>query len=329
MQTPETSKPRLIVLAAGVVLLAVYPWFGESYYVELVVRLMILGIFAMSLDLLIGYTGLVSFGHAAFFGLAGYLLAIVTPDSGPVSIWYALPVCLAGTGLFALVVGWLSVRTSGIYFIMITLAFAQMLFYFFNESVRFGGSDGMFLFYKPTVAIGSWELIDLEAGHNFYYFTLGALVAAYALLATLLRAPFGLVIQGVRANESRTRALGYATHRYKLVSFIIAGMVAGLAGFLEASHTGIVSPGHLSWHESGMVLMMVILGGIGTLYGPVLGAFTFGLLQDNFQDLTEHWILVMGFFVVALVLFLPHGLGGLIDRVVSRFPGSGSSGRGS
>ncbi|MBS1269304.1 MAG: hypothetical protein MAG794_00253 [Gammaproteobacteria bacterium] len=318
METPETSKFRLVALGVGVLVLAIYPWFGESYYVGLVLRLMILGIFAMSLDLLIGYTGLVSLGHAAFFGLSGYLLAIITPDTGPISIWYALPLCLAGTGIFALVVGWLSIRTSGIYFIMITLAFAQMLFYFFNESIRFGGSDGMFLFYRPTINIGSRQLLDLEAGHNFYYFVLGALVAAYALLATLLRAPFGQVIQGIRANEARTRALGYATRRYKLVSFVIAGMVAGLAGFLEASHTGIISPGHLSWHESGTILMTVILGGMGTLYGPVLGAFTFGLLQDNFQDLTEHWILMMGFFVVAVVVFLPHGLAGLIARIGAR-----------
>ena len=309
------SRSVLVFLLSGIAALAVFPWVGESFYIELVMRMMIFGIFAMSLDLLIGFTGLVSFGHAAFFGLAGYLLAIVTPESGPVSIWLALPLCLAGAAAAALVIGWFSVRTSGIYFIMLTLAFAQMLFYFFNENSALGGSDGIFIFYKPTITIAGFTLLDLDNHYSFYYFILGSLIASYLFLRMLLNSPFGQVIRGIRANEGRTRALGYATFRYKLVSFVIAGTIAGYAGFLEGVHGGIMSPAHLGWHESGLVMMMVILGGMGTLYGAVLGAFAMVFLQDWFQDVTEHWLLLMGGFVIAVVLFLPHGIAGLLNQI--------------
>lgn len=313
------TRPLRIFLALFVAAIAAYPLVGDVFYQELVVHLMILGIFAMSLDLLIGFTGLVSFGHAAFFGVSGYLLAIVTPDSGPVSVWWGLIVCLGGTAVAAAVVGWFSVRTSGIYFIMITLAFAQMFFYFFNEHQSLGGSDGIFINFKPAVSLFGTTLLDLSNSHVFYYVTLAGMIGVFALLETILRAPFGQVIRGIHANEARTRALGYDTQAYKLVSFVIAGTIAGFAGFLEAAHTGIVSPGHLHWHESGMALMTVILGGMGTLYGAVLGAFVIGFLQDWFQDfpiewMSEHWHLTMGVFVIAVVLFLPHGIAGLIQR---------------
>jgi len=314
----QTSRSVTVLLLLCLAVLAVFPWVGESFYVDLVVRMMILGIFAMSLDLLIGFTGLISFGHAAFFGLSGYLLAIVTPDSGPIPIWYALPFCLIGTALAALVIGWFSVRTSGIYFIMLTLAFAQMLFYFFNENTDLGGSDGIFIFFRPTVGVGGFTLLNLDDHYTMYYLVLVSLVGSYLLLRTLLSSPFGWVIRGVHANEGRTRALGYSTFRYKLVSFVIAGTIAGLAGFLEGMHGGVMSPAHLGWHESGTVMMMVILGGMGTLYGPVLGAFARVFLQDWFQEVTEHWLLLMGSFVIAVVLFLPHGIAGLVHQARER-----------
>jgi len=313
------SRSVTILLALGVIALAVFPRFGESFYVDLVVRMMILGIFAMSLDLLIGFTGLISFGHAAFFGLSGYLLAISTPETGPVSIWLALPLCLLGSALAALVIGWFSVRTSGIYFIMITLAFAQMLFYFFNDNTALGGSDGLFIYFKPGVSVGGVTLLNLDNVNTLYYVVLASLIGAYALLRVILRSPFGRVIQGIRANEARTRALGFATFRYKLVSFVIAGTLAGFAGFLQGVHGGIMSPAYLGWHESGTVLMMVILGGIGTLYGAVLGAFAMVFLQDWFQELTEHWLLLMGGFVIAVVLFLPNGIAGLPHQIGALF----------
>ncbi len=307
----RTSLATNIALLAAIVVLAALPPFLGIYYGNLVTRMMILGIFAMSLDLLIGFTGLVSFGHAAFFGLSGYILAILMMDVESASLYWVLPTCLAVTALAAVVIGWFSVRTSGIYFIMITLAFAQMLFYFFNENTALGGSDGMFIFNKPTLAIGSWNPIDLDDHHTFYYVVLVSLVISYLGLRRLLNAPFGQVIQGIRTNEHRTRALGFATPRYKLVSFVIAGTLAGFAGFLEAMHTSIISPAHLGWHESGHVMMTVILGGIGTLYGPVVGAFAFGFLHDWLQDVTTYPTLYTGLFVIAVVLFLPRGIVGL------------------
>ncbi|MCH7794200.1 MAG: branched-chain amino acid ABC transporter permease [Proteobacteria bacterium] len=315
MSESRTVASLLLAAVAG---LALFPFMSGEFYLELFTHLMVLGIFAMSLDLLIGYTGLVSFGHAAFFGLAGYLLAIITPESEAMSLWVSLPVCLAGVALAALVIGWFSVRTSGVYFIMITLAFAQMAFYYFNENVALGGSDGMFIFTKPSVGVGGFEIIDLGDPTTVYYAVLASLVACYLLLSMVLRAPFGRVIKAIRVNEHRTRALGYDTRRYKLAAFVIAGTMAGYAGYLEAVSTGIVSPGHLSWHQSGLVLILVILGGMGTLYGPVLGAFVLGLLHDQVQDVTVHWQLVQGIFVILVVLFLPHGIAGLVARLARR-----------
>lgn len=316
----ETRSFKIFLLMA-VAALAVYPWVGDEFYVDFVARLMILGIFAMSLDLLIGFTGLVSFGHAAFFGIAGYALAILAPEDAPASIFWILPACLAITATAAALIGWIAVRTSGIYFIMITLAFAQMFYYFFNDFPAFGGSDGIFLSYRPLFGFGDIVLLDLENPHVFYYFILAMLVGSYCFLRMILRAPFGQVLRGIKANDRRTRALGYNTQRYKLVSFVIAGTMAGLAGFLEASHSSIISPAHLSWHESGMILITVILGGIGTLYGSVLGAFALGFLQDQLQVMSDHWMLFLGIIIIAIVLILPNGIAGLIRQLTSRESG--------
>lgn len=272
---------------------------------------MIFTVFAMSLNLLVGFTGLVSFGHAAFFGLAGYILAAITPDSAPISLWFAVLATLGGVAAAAAVVGSFAVRTSGVYFIMITLAFAQMLHYYFNESAAFGGSDGLFIMFRPAVDVGAVSVLDLHDPLTFYYAVVSTLIAVYLLLAAIVRAPFGHVIRAVRTNESRTLALGYPTFWYKLASFVIAGTLAGLAGMLEAIHTGYVSPGHLGWHQSGLVMMMVILGGVGTLYGPVIGVFAFGLLRDKLQDVTEHSTLFIGIFIIAVVVFFPRGIGGI------------------
>jgi branched-chain amino acid transport system permease protein len=305
---------RYLPLLLALLALALFPLFGSSFYVGLLTRILILAIFAMSLDLLIGYTGLVSFGHVAFYGVGAYTLAIGFQNAGIIHLWQALPLSLAAAAVAALVIGWISIRTTGIYFIMITLAFAQMLFYFFFESPRFGGDDGIFLFLKPVLMVGSKDLLNLEKESNFYYLTLTCLVLAYLFLKMILRAPFGRVITAIRVNEHRVRALGYATHRYKLVSFVIAGTLAGLAGFLEGAHVGYINPAFLSWHESGVVIAIVILGGMGTLYGPVLGAFMIVLLQNFLPELTPHWQLLFGGIIIAVVLFLPHGVASLYPR---------------
>lgn len=306
---PRSIAVFLLLAVAG---LAIVPFVGERFHVQLVTQIMLLAIFAMSLDLLVGFTGLVSFGHAAFYGLGGYSLAILTRDFGLTSLWATLPASLVLCGLASAAIGWLSIRTSGVYFIMITLAFAQMIYYFFNDARGFGGSDGFYILTKPRLAIGDVPLFTLQNRTALYYAALVALVLTGAFLWTLLRSPFGQVITALKVNEPRTRALGFPIDRYKLVSFCVAGILAGLAGYLGAVQFGYVNPAHMGWRESGRVLMVVILGGSGTLFGPVLGAFAFVLLEDLLSDLTEHWLLIMGGFVVAVVLLLPKGIAGLL-----------------
>jgi len=308
-------RPVLLLLLIACAALALLPFVAERFYVQLATQMMVLAIFALSLDLLVGFTGLVSFGHAAFFGLAGYGLAILTRDAGLTSIVVTLPICLAASGLVALAIGWLSIRTSGIYFIMVTLAFSQMIYFFFNDARGFGGSDGLYVNIKPRLALGETLLVDLQNRTVLFYAAFVALVGTFALLRMLLRSPFGHVINAIRINQNRTRALGYPVQRYKLASFVIAGVLAGLAGYLGAAQFGYVNPALIGWRESGKVLIVVVLGGAGTLWGPVLGAFVIAFLEDTLSAMTEHWLLLMGGFVIAIVLFLPGGLASIVLRL--------------
>jgi branched-chain amino acid transport system permease protein len=321
---PRLPRSILILLSIATIALAAVPFVSDRFHVQLITQILVLATFAMSLDLLVGFTGLVSFGHAAFYGLGGYGLAILTRDAGLISMWATLPMTLALCGLAAAVIGWLSIRTSGVYFIMITLAFAQMAYYFFNDARGFGGSDGLYINTRPEFTVAGITLFSLQNRTTLYYVVLTVLVATAALLWVLLRSPFGQVITAMRVNEGRTRALGFPINRYKLVSFCIAGMVAGLAGYLGAVQFGYVNPAHMAWRESGRVLMVVILGGSGTLFGPVIGAFVFVLLEDLLSGLTEHWLLIMGAFVVAIVLILPNGIAGLLLHLTRNAPRSGS-----
>jgi branched-chain amino acid transport system permease protein len=287
----------------------------------MVVQMMILGIFAMSLDLLLGVTGLVSLGHAAFFGLAGYVLAFVTPADGAVSLWWSLPAAMAASGLGALVIGFFVVRTRGIYFIMVTMAFAQMVFYLFFDNKALGGSDGIYVNFKPDA-----RLFDLDNKLVFYYFTLALLVLVYAFLRRLLVSPFGRVLAGIRINEHRMRAMGYGTFGYKLAAFTLAGALAGLAGYLWGARTGFVNPELMGFQMSAHAIMMVILGGMGNFAGAIAGAFAFELVLELFKDLPtlgavnlgKHWQLWMGLFIVLLVVFAPRGLLGLVERFTRR-----------
>jgi branched-chain amino acid transport system permease protein len=297
------------LLLGAVVALALFPFVGGTFYLQLVTKIMIMAIFAMSLDLLVGYTGLVSLGHAAYFGLGAYTLWLMSPEYEASPVWLSLPAAVAVGALAALVIGVFVLRTSGIYFIMATLAFAQMLYAFVSESGVFGGSDGVYVYLKPDAV-----LIDLEETRSFYWFVLALLVGSYLLLRLVLASLFGQVIVGIRVNERRMRALGYPVFRYKLASFVIAGALAGLAGYLAAAQFGFVNPELLGWHRSGDALMMVILGGMGSLFGPVLGAFVLVLLQELFSDLTKHWLLPMGAFVVGAVLLFPEGISGFLQR---------------
>jgi len=313
---------RVVVLA----LLLAFPLVGSAFYVELVAKVLILAIFAMSLDLLIGFTGLVSLGHAAYFGIAAYAVALVTPKYDPASLWLAFPVAVLAAAAAALVIGLFVLRTKGIYFIMVTLAFAQMAFYIFHDTSLGGGSDGIYLNFKPDAAIAGWAPFDLNESHHLYYFIVAALVGVYLFLGRVLRSPFGRVLVGIRSNEHRMQSMGYATFRYKLAAFTLAGGLAGVAGFLYAVLFGFVTPEYLSWHQSGNVLMMVILGGMGSLGGALAGAATFVGLQEVFSTWTRHWQLLMGGIIVAAVLFLPGGIAALPARIRNRF--NGETGRG-
>ena len=307
-----------VCVAMGFVALALFPWFGTDFYVQTVARMMILAIFAMSLDLLQGVTGLVSLGHAAYFGLAGYALAFVSPEAGPVSLWWSLPLSVAASGLAALVIGFFVVRTQGIYFIMVTMAFAQMVFYLFFDNKVLGGSDGLYINFKPDAV---W--FDLENKTTFYYFTLACLALAYVFLRRLLFSPFGRALNGIRINEHRMRSMGYATFGYKLTAFTLAGALAGLAGYLWGALTGFINPELMGFHMSAHAIMMVILGGMGNFAGALVGAFCFEYLLHLFKDLPtvgsfqmgKHWQLWMGSFIVLVVVWAPRGVLGLVQRL--------------
>ncbi len=326
MSAPQTHLeilPRSVqlLLVLGLAALIAFPFVGTNFYIDMVNRMMILAIFAMSLDLLQGVTGLVSLGHAAYFGIAGYALAFLTPQDTPVSLYTSLPLAVGASTLAALIIGFLVVRTHGIYFIMVTMAFAQMVFFLFFDNKALGGSDGLFLNFKPDAL-----LIDLENKQVFYFFTLACLVGVYAFLRRLLWSPFGRALSGIRVNEHRMRALGFGSFSHKLAAFTLAGALAGLAGYLWAAQSGFVNPELMGFHMSAHAIMMVILGGMGNFAGAIVGAFSFEYLLHVFKDLPDvgnfktgkHWQMWMGLFIVALIVFAPKGVLGLITRLFAR-----------
>jgi branched-chain amino acid transport system permease protein len=310
---------RQTALILGTFVLAVFPLTGATFYVQLGAKIMIMAIFAMSLDLLVGHTGLVSLGHAAYFGVAAYVLALISPKYEPASVWATLPLALAAAAAAALLIGSLVVRTAGVYFIMVTLAFGQMLYSLFHDTKLGGGSDGVYIYARPELTVAGVKPLDLENPVQFYYFALVLMLAVYILLSRVLRAPFGRALAGIKANENRMRSIGYPVFAYKLGVFVLSGALAGLAGYLAACQFGFVNPEILAWHHSGTVLMMVILGGMGKLHGAVLGAFAFVMLQELFSApavfgvYAKHWQLAMGSLIVLIVLVLPHGLAGLFE----------------
>jgi branched-chain amino acid transport system permease protein len=310
MNTLLRNAP-MIAAGLAVALLVVLPAIGSPFLVTQFVRILIYAIFAVSLDLLIGYCGMVSLGHAAFFGVAAYVTALLADKAGIQSIWITLPASVVAAALTAAVIGALTLRTSGIYFIMATLAFAQMIYFIVQENAFFGGSDGILLLTRFRLGIGSITLLDLGSRVTLYYVVLAVTLLVFVGLWFLVRSPFGRVIQGIRANEQRMRALGYPVARYKFVCFVIAGMLAGLAGHFYVILTSLADPSIVDWLHSVQVLVMLIVGGIGTLVGPAVGALMLIVLIDQTSELTEHWKLIVGALVIAITLFSRGGIVGL------------------
>ena len=306
------SKTTPVLLGIGALLLAALPQFVSAYYVELGTYAFIAAIFALSLQLLVGCTGLVSLGHAAFYGLAAYTVYLITGGGPGLSILITLPAATAIAGLAALVVGALSLRTRGFFFLMVTLAFGQMMFFLFHDTKLGGGTDGAFLS-RPVLGLFGWELplTRRQRPIAIYYISLGLLVAAYLTLVLILRSLFGRVLEGIRVNEHRMLALGYHTYRYKLVAFVTAGMLAGVAGHMWTMHRGFVNPELIGWHHSAEALLMILLGGLTTLHGPIIGALVFTGLGEFSQLITERKLLVEGLVVLIAVLALPKGLTGV------------------
>ena len=312
-------KPWIVPAAAALVLPAL-PAVLTAYTQDLVVKIAVYAVFALSLELLVGAAGLVSLGHAAFLGIGAYVTVMASGDGAASALWL-LPAAMGAAALYAAFVGALSLRTKGVYFIMVTLAFAQMAYFVFHDTKLGGGSDGIFLYSKPVIQFGQTVLLDLDRKPDLYYTVLAALIGTYALLALIKRSRFGHALAGIRVNEQRMRAAGYATYGYKLAAFVIGGALAGLAGFLLAVKDGAVNPELLSWHESGAVLLMIILGGIGSLRGAVIGAVAFTLLKELFQSeallgpIAVHWQLTLGLTIIAFVALLPRGMIGLKARL--------------
>jgi len=307
---------HLAALAIALLLPAVALGLDKPFFVTLASRMLIYGLAAASLDLILGFGGMVSFGHAAFFGVGGYTVGILFAHGFDGSAFLGLfpggdnalivwPMAMLVSGLLALVIGAVSLRTGGVYFIMITLAFAQMLYYFFVSLETYGGDDGLSMYGRSRL-----PGLDLSDDATFYYVCLALLLVFLWLGRRLVASRFGMVIAGVRENERRMVALGFPVYRYKLACFAIAGAVAGLAGALAANQTEFVSPGLMHWTKSGEIMVMVIMGGMGTLVGPVFGAAVFLLLEEVLSKWTEHWMIVLGPLLILIVLFAKRGLYG-------------------
>jgi branched-chain amino acid transport system permease protein len=307
------ARARLVGrLMAGSALLAAvtaFPLIAGNYPVKLLQEILIWGIFAMSLDVLMGYTGMVSFGHSAFFGVGGYVAALLLAKSP--GLFTGLVVPAVAAALAALVIGLFSTRVSGVYFIMLTLAFSQMFYAITFQASWLGAEDGIVGVPRPA-PLG----LDLGPPMRFHLYLVFLVALAALALARVVRSPFGHVLRGIHDNESRMEAVGYAVARYKLIAFVVAGTIAGVAGALYVQLVGSITPDAFLWTTSGEALLMVIIGGTGTLGGAVLGAAAFILLQSLVSSYTERWMLILGLTFILFVLFAPGGIvGALRGRV--------------
>ncbi len=306
------SKAGWLALLGGALVLAIAPQFMPTFYVELGTSALIAAMLALSMQLLVGATGLVSLGHGAFYGLAAYAVYLISPENAAQPIWITLPLAMGVAGIAALVVGLFSLRTSGFFFLMVTLAFGQMIFFIFHDTKLGGGTDGAYLGKPLLSAFGATlELPRRQRPLGIYYVALIQLVLMYAGLALLLKTLFGRALEGIKVNEHRMRAIGYDTFTIKLIAFTLAGSLAGAAGHMWALHRGFVNPEIVGWHQSAEALLMILLGGLGSLHGPILGALALTGIREFAHLITERILLVEGFVILAAVILLPKGLSGI------------------
>ena len=286
---------------------------AETYLLGLFTRVMIYGIAALALDFLCGYGGLVSFGHAAFVGIGAYTAAIFGAH-GVSDIAITLPVALIVSALFAYLTGTVCLRTKSVYFIMITLAFGQMIYFVAGSLSPYGGDDGLTLKLRSTL----FGFPILQNDRALYYAVLAFLLGSYLLLRAVVASRFGRVFRGAKENPTRMATIGFHVFNYQRVAYVIAGCLGGLSGFLLANATEFVSPSYMSWQRSGELIIMVLFGGIGTLHGAIVGAAAFLLLEDMLGGITENWKLIFGPMLVLIVLFARGGLLGLASSIKER-----------
>jgi len=306
---PLHLLPGLLLVVCLALLPTLAQALGDDFYIGVASRILIFALAATSLNLILGFGGMVSFGHAAFVGVGAYSAGILM-QSGFNSAWLALPVAFVAGGFFALLVGAVSLRTRGVYFIMITLAFAQMLYYLMVSLTAYGGDDGLSLSGRIDLGFG----LDLRQDAIFYQVVLGLVVLVFLAVHRLLNSRFGHALQAMRENESRMVAIGFPVYRFKLMAFTLAGALAGLAGALLANQGSFVSPSMMQWSQSGMLMVMVILGGVGRLYGGFVGAVVFLVLEEVLSAYTIHWQFGLGAALLAVVLLAPNGLLSLWHR---------------
>ena len=306
--------PRNAFVAGVIAILALVPVYagvtGNTFIMSLFTRIVILAIAAVSLNLIMGFGGMVSFGHAVYLGIGGYAVGILAKE-GINSGLLQWPLAVVASALLALTVGALSLRTRGVYFIMITLAFAQMVYYVAIGLDRYGGDDGLTIYKRSQFGAA----IDLSNKTVFYYLCLALLLATIYLVWRLVHSRFGMVIQGARSNERRMQAIGFPTYRYKLLCFVFAGMLCGLAGVLLANHTDFISPALMHWTRSGDLIVMAVLGGMGTVFGPVIGAVALLVLEETLSGITEYWQIILGPLFLLVVLFARGGIDGLLAGI--------------
>lgn len=304
-----TTTRRRIAAVFVLLGLVALPWgmrlIGQEFYVSFASRVLIMALAATSLNLVIGFGGMVSFGHAAFFGAGAYCVAVLA-ESGVTSAWLAWPAATGVAAALAVLVGAISLRTRGVYFIMITLAFAQMVFYLVVSLKTWGGDDGL-----PLLQRSAFGSLNLKDDSTFYFVVLAILAFVLFMLDRIAHSRFGRVIQSIRENEVRMEALGYPVFSFKLVCFSLGGALAGLAGALMANQAGLASPNLLHWMQSGILMVMIVIGGVGSVFGGVVGAVLLLVCEEAFVEITPHWQIGLGLLLLAVVLWAPLGIAGL------------------